>query len=364
MENDTAKDTVKELELVSLYAGQLSHVLHRRQIILEIASIVQGPVDEHISLINSTIGTINEVLGLLRDEAGTNQNRLFSEEGRRYVKVLILECSEILQKIPPTAAKACLKRERKKKRKNSKKAKAEVVVPVLPKQLKLDEEKFFSDLGNAVWYRVYDDQDVYMKRLKDVQLHLLLVYQVVTVGSLSRNLTSGKVDIQKILSYHDQINHTADLIGNVRGNGSHRLRSSSSSVYTLSESDSDSDVNSFVSRRRRSPGPPPPPPPPAVRGPPPVFYDPPPPPPGINIARPFSSFPTSCPGVINLTTPNANPPSYDSHRGLGTPPFKNTLISQDPPASPYIFPNEKGRESKANPDINVEEQQVAKKTSE
>lgn len=188
MENDKTKEAVKELEFVSIYAGQLSRVLHRHRLILDIDSIVPIVIEEHICLINSTLGTLNEVLSLLRDDAASNQNRLFSDEGLRYVDILVLECSDILQKIAPTVTKACLKRERRKKRKNARKTKTEFILPVAPKELKLDEEKFLNDLEKAMWYRVHDDTDTYMERLKEVQLHLLLVYQVVTVGSLSRDL--------------------------------------------------------------------------------------------------------------------------------------------------------------------------------
>lgn len=108
--------------------------------------------------------------------------------------------------------------------------------------------------------------------------------------------SSGKVDIHKIVSYHEGINRTADLIR--FSPGSHRgFRSSSSSVYTVSDSDNDSDVSSLISRRSRNSCPsfvsyPPPPPPPSqpfgVRGPP--APSPPPPSPGVaNVGRPLIS---------------------------------------------------------------------------
>ncbi|RAL66300.1 hypothetical protein DID88_005970 [Monilinia fructigena] len=380
MENDKAKNLARGLEIVLVYAGQLSHVLHRYRLTLEIDSIVPIAVEEHISLVSSAIGTLNGVLTLLRNKAGTDQIPLFSEEGHRYVNVLVLEYSEILQKIAPITAKACLKRERKKKQKNAKKVKAEVVIPVVPKQLKLDDEKFSNDLENAIWYRVCDVTDAYMERLKEIQLHLLLIYQVVTVGSFSRDLSSGKFDIQKIVSYHERINRTADLIGISPGSRHHRFRPSSSSIYTLSESDSDSDVSSSVSRRRSSRSSPPP-PPPGDRGPLPEFQDSPagnlayesnigyphsptsPPSPGTDMTRPLIQAPVCSQGAIDVNTSNVNPPSYDSHRGLNIAPLKQTSSFQNLQTCP-IFPNEKGQDSKENSTTKLGELYVVKKPLE
>ncbi|ESZ92932.1 hypothetical protein SBOR_6705 [Sclerotinia borealis F-4128] len=375
MERVTATDVVKSLESILAYAGQLSRVFHRHRLVLEIESVVPYQIEEHIGLVNSTIGTLNEVLGvLLRNDAGTNQNRLFSEEGLRHVSFLEGECATILAKIAPTVAKAGLKRERKKKRKNAKKSKAEIIAPVVPMQLKLDEEKFLNDLENAIWYRANDDICAYMGRLKEVQLHLLLVYQVVTVGSLSRDLSSGKIDIQKIVSYHERINRTADLIRISPSSRRRGFHSRSSSVYTLSESDGDSDDSSIISRRRRPPPPPihvlrnGPPPPPAFRGglpPTSCMGTAPPPPLQANSARPLGPpLSTFAPRVVNLTTPNVNPPSYDSHTGLDTPPLKQTSPLPNPLSSPHIFPDEKCQDNMTNREIKVEKQQIAKKPHE
>lgn len=186
MESVIADSTAKSLELVSAYAGQLSRVFHRCQTILLIDS--SEAVQDHVNIINSILRTLNEIQSLLQGKNVTNPNRMLSEEGFRYVNVLNLECFSILQKIAPTVAKAGVKRERKKKGKNGKKTKVAIIEPVVPTQSKLDEERLMNDLENVIWYRVLDDVDAYIERLKEVQLHLLLVYQVVTVGSLSRDL--------------------------------------------------------------------------------------------------------------------------------------------------------------------------------
>ncbi|KAA8574196.1 hypothetical protein EYC84_005709 [Monilinia fructicola] len=234
--------------------------------------------------------------------------------------------------------------------------------------------------------------DAYMERLKEIQLHLLLVYQVVTVGSLSRDLSSGKFDIQKVVSYYERINRTADLVGISPGSRRRRFRPSSSSIYTLSDSDSDSDGSSFVSRRRRnSRSPPPlrtrpPPPPPGGRGPLRGFQDSPasnlayqsdigysrsptlPPSPGIDMARPLIQTPVCSQGAIDLTTSNpetnANPPSYDSHRGLNIAMLQQTSPFQNIQTCPQSFPNEKGQDSKENSTNKLEELHVVKQPVE
>jgi hypothetical protein len=81
----------------------------------------------------------------------------------------------------------------------------------------------------------------------------------------SRN--SGKVDIQRIVTYHKRIIRTAKLAGlkspsTTKGRG---RRSSLSDWESDSESDSSSDSRSLVSDTGRLTGPPPPPPPPRPR---------------------------------------------------------------------------------------------------
>lgn len=188
MEKVTATDVAKSLQSVSAYAEQLSRAFHRHRL-LSTVRIVSDVVEECTGVFTSTIGTLGEVLDLLRrEDADTNQNQLFSDEGLRYVNILGGECATILAKIAPTIAKAGQKKERKKKRKNAQTSKVETEAPMVLMQLKLDEEKLLNDLDNAIWYCIDDDGYVFMDRLREVQLRLLLVYQVVTVGSLSRDL--------------------------------------------------------------------------------------------------------------------------------------------------------------------------------
>ncbi|KAF5874344.1 uncharacterized protein Bfra_004349 [Botrytis fragariae] len=395
MEKIAATDVV-DLDSILAYAGRLSFVFHRYRLLsTENEYLIPSVVEEHISLLSSTIGTLNEVLGLLkREDAGKTQNHVFSDDGLQFVNFLVGECAKVLDKIAPTATKAAQKVERKKTRKTAKKAKENIIAPVVPTQLKLDEEKFLNDLETAVWYRVDNDTYAYLERFKEIQLHLLLVYQVVTVGSLLGDL---RVDIEKVVLYHERINRTFDLVCGSSPSRRRNFRSSSSSAYTLSGSDSDSEAISVISRRRGNPRPnfvtycPPPPPtfPPVDRcrlqpasrvinnAPPPPPVDrclsqpslrvnaPPPPPPAVAfMSRSLISNSTSSPRVIDLTTPHAKPPSYESHRVPTTPPLKQALPLTNPPTSSQLLSDEKGQDNKAESLTETVKEQLVKKPAE
>ncbi|TGO52762.1 hypothetical protein BCON_0135g00110 [Botryotinia convoluta] len=349
-----AATDVVGLNSILAYAGRLSFVFHRYRLLsTENEYLIPSVVEEHISLLSSTIGTLNEVLGLLkREDEGKPQNHVFSDDGLQFVNLLVGECAMVLGKIAPTATKAAQKVERKKKQKSAKKTKAETIAPVGPTQLKLDEEKFLNNLETTVWYRVDNDTYAYLERFKKIQLHLLLVYQVVTVGSLLGDLSSGKVDIEKVVLYHERINRTFDLVYRSSPSRRRKFRSSGSSSYTLSGSDSDSDISSVISRRRRYPCPDF------------AIYCPPPPLPPAKIFMPRPPIPnsTSSPIFINL---NTNPPSYESHRGPTTPPLKQALPLTNPLISPRTLSDEKSQDNKVDSVTNKEEEeQVVKKHAE
>ncbi|CAD6453898.1 0669884a-595e-4370-8482-0c2b090fdcee [Sclerotinia trifoliorum] len=110
-------------------------------------------VDEHTSIFSSTIGTLKDVLGLLlREGFGTNQIRLFSDEGLRYLSVLGGECAIVLAKNAPTFVKAGVRKERKTARKNAEKPKVDINTPVVPTPFKLDEERFLNELDKIICY--------------------------------------------------------------------------------------------------------------------------------------------------------------------------------------------------------------------
>jgi hypothetical protein len=149
--------------------------------------------------------------------------------------------------------------------------------------------------------------------------------------------SSGKIDIQSIVTYHNRINRTANLVGiapdskkNRRGLYGRGVSLSDTDSY---DSDSDSDVSSVSSFKRKGkilppapfpgalPGPSPPPPPATGRlGQPP----PPPPPPGFKPPGPPAIPNKETIGkIIDLTKahqavdPN-NVGSYNWHSSLNT----------------------------------------------
>ncbi|TGO59209.1 hypothetical protein BOTNAR_0167g00050 [Botryotinia narcissicola] len=337
MEKIAATDGV-DLDSILAYAGRLSFVFHRYRLLSTGNEyLIPSVVEEHISLLSSTIGTLNEVLSLLqRENAGKTQKHIFSDDGLQLVNKLVEKCAKVLGKIAPTAIKAAQKVERKKTRKTAKKAKENIIAPVVSTQFKLDEEKFLNELETAVWHRVDNDTRAYLQRFRKIQLHLLLVYQVVTVGSLLGDRSSGKVDIEKVVLYHESINRTFDLVCGSSPSRRRNFRSSSSSAYTLSGSDSDSDLSSAISRRRLRPNPvtyyPPPPPPfpltgrclpqPALRV---VRTDPPPLPPAMAImTRPQTPNSTSSPIFIDLNVSKI-PETHPGFQPLPLPLF--TILS-------------------------------------
>lgn len=188
MEGIRARDAAAVLTSVAAYGGQLAAVFHNYSLIAE--RIPPG-FEGAINILDATVTTLKQVLPLVIDEASIGSKRLFSDEGIKYVSLLAFECATTLAKVEPFIEEACLERkERKKlqkqKKKSSKKFK---LVPVLdPLSLKLDEKEFLDKIEKTRWSLAIDDLETCMDRLYELQLHLLLVFQVVTVGALSRDV--------------------------------------------------------------------------------------------------------------------------------------------------------------------------------
>ena len=121
-----------------------------------------------------------------------NSKKLLSEDGLKYIHTLAKECAVVLAKVEPAIADAGLdRRDRKSKRKNGKRTSSNHNVEMDSSKLKLDEKEFLSKIEKARWspsVPSIDDFRDYIDRLYEIQLHALLVFQVVTVGALSRDL--------------------------------------------------------------------------------------------------------------------------------------------------------------------------------
>ena len=180
-----AANVASILTSVAEYSGQLAVVFHNYALITE--KIPCG-FEGAINILDATVAVLKQVLSLVKDEA--EGKKLFSEEGLTYVEILAQESANTLAKVEPIIAEACLERkDRKAKRKLSKKAAAKkLVIEVDPLSLKLDEKDFLEKVEKTKWSWAIDDIEKCMERFYDLQLHLLLVFEVVTVGALSKDL--------------------------------------------------------------------------------------------------------------------------------------------------------------------------------
>ena len=176
---------------VAAYGGKLAAVFHQYALIAErIPSGFEGATN----ILDATVASLNQISNLLGDHDerpinGTGK-KLFSPEGILYVRLLVMECAKTLAKVAPIINDACLPRkEFKAKVKRDKKELAKKSPPeVIPSELELDEKVFLEKVENTKWSLALEPLEDYMERLYDLQLHLLLVFQVVTVGALSKNL--------------------------------------------------------------------------------------------------------------------------------------------------------------------------------
>jgi hypothetical protein len=180
-----ASDVASNLSSVAAYGSQLAAVFHNYALIAEkIPSGFEGA----INILDATVTVLKQVLSLVKDEA--EGKKLFSEDGLEYARLLAQESANTLAKVEPIIAEACLGREdRKAKRKLSKKAASKkLVTDVDPLSLKLDEKDFLDKVEKAKWSWATNDIEKYMERLYDLQLHLLLLFEVIRIGALSKDL--------------------------------------------------------------------------------------------------------------------------------------------------------------------------------
>jgi len=185
MEELGADNVAAVLSSVASFGGQLAAVFHNYSLIAE--RIPPG-FEGAINILDATVATLKQVLSLLNDEASNGSKKLFSEEGLRYVNLLALECATTLAKVEPIIETGCLgRKERNILLKQKRKAKKVITTPD-PLSLSLDEKEFLEKIEKTRWSWANSDIEALMERLYDLQLHLLLVFQVVTVSALSRDL--------------------------------------------------------------------------------------------------------------------------------------------------------------------------------
>ncbi|KAG4439503.1 hypothetical protein IFR05_005039, partial [Cadophora sp. M221] len=251
MEGPTADDVVAITSKAAGYGGAIASVFTNYSISAK--KIPQG-LEGAINILNATIATLQQVSSHLKTEtssAADEQKQLLSRQGLEYVHLLATECAATFVKISSIVSEACLDRkELKAKRKLERKSRAKKDdLKVDIDALKLDTAAFTEAFENAKWICVAIPLEAVMERLHEIQLHLLLVHQVISLGELSWIGSSNQVDIKSVVAYHERVLRTAGLIGikapgqMTTGSRSNRY-SSSDSDWLLSSSDSDSDTDS------------------------------------------------------------------------------------------------------------------------
>jgi len=174
-----------DVKHVAGYGGKLAGVFHQYALIAErVPSGFEGATN----ILDATVASLNQISRLLGDD--DESLKLFSPEGILYVQLLIRECAKTFAKVVPIIHDACLPpKEFKAKLKRDKKELATKGPPeVIPCGLELDEKLFLEKVENTKWSLAEEPLEDDMERMYELQLHLLLVFQVVTVGGLSKDL--------------------------------------------------------------------------------------------------------------------------------------------------------------------------------
>ncbi|KAL2061793.1 hypothetical protein VTL71DRAFT_7171 [Oculimacula yallundae] len=293
--DETINDNVVAIaSKVANYGGAIAGVLTNH--LISVKKVPEG-LEGVVSIVNATVATLQQVSNHVKAETDSatsqQEKRLLSQQGLDYVRLLATECAVTFLKIAPTAADACLDRkELRQKRKLERKALAkkselETDIKIDREPLILDTDAFAETVDKVHRLAALLPMKNIMARLHEIQLHLLLVHQVVSLGQLSCPGTPNKIDIKSVVAYHERVGRTARLIGieapghrvtsrSVRRNYRCDSDSNSDSLNSSSDSysESESDYSTHKSRKSKKPS--------QKRGPPScVTLPPPPPPPGF-----------------------------------------------------------------------------------
>ncbi|KAL3428373.1 hypothetical protein PVAG01_01882 [Phlyctema vagabunda] len=295
MANIEVKNTATKLTGIAIFGIDLAQVFHNYALI---APRIPTHFEGSINIIDATVTTINQLVSLLTNEV--TEIPAINNEGLKYVELLGTECAVEIARIQLAVIKASTlePKSHKGRYRRGPRHLLKLTDYVSTSQIEITAIKLADDflvaVENANWDRIPIDLDNCIERLHELQLHLLLVFLVVTVRSLSKDVSAGKASIPTIVTFHERISRTAKLIG-FKCTG--RITSSSSD-----SSGSDSEDSYAPRRRRFGPPPPPPPPPPGmpcVPGPPlPVS------------GTPLNASSTCSPPVSSVPIESHMPPSY------------------------------------------------------
>ncbi|EPE31323.1 FYVE/PHD zinc finger [Glarea lozoyensis ATCC 20868] len=321
----------QDLESVICYGEAFVSVFH--EYALNADKVPRG-FDGITNIFDASLATLTKVSSIFKDESLGQRYKAadhpLNEKGLSYVAGLVLESARAWKVIESAIADTYLtpQEHRAKMRTEEKALKNGGKKAIDISTLNLDQKALLEkleDMDFKSWNGAEDNVENAVEMLYDIQLCLLLVFQVVTVGALSKkNLSSGTVDVAAIVKYHNRIKRTARLAGIPMPKERKSLESSDSDGSS-SLSDCDTIGSSRKSSKRPTFAPIPlPPPPPAVRENVPC----PPPPPGIGVQTAIlppllhptlDSIRTTTPPLSSAatmsTTETVNPPSYtESHK--------------------------------------------------
>ncbi|XMA16388.1 hypothetical protein WAI453_009179 [Rhynchosporium graminicola] len=280
MDGPINENVTKILSKVATYGSAITSVVTNHMIT---AKRIPEGLEGAVNIINATVATLQQVSSHLVAETVIldfqQERKPLSRESVQYVRLLAIECAVALVKIGPIAGDRCLNREelrakRKLKRKSPAKRDLDVGSDIDIDSLSLDTAAFAEAVEKAVvsanWLCVSLAFKAVMARLHQIQLYLLLVHQVVSLGQLSwtGSVPSNQVDIRSVIAFHERVIRTAGVIGieapGQQDIGSVRRRygrsdsdsgtdSHSSSSYSTSDSNRDSSDHKRK-KSKKSPG--------------------------------------------------------------------------------------------------------------
>jgi hypothetical protein len=175
-------DVPAVLTSVAAYGGQLSAALHLHALT---CARIPRRFGDNISGIDIVVKTLKELLTLVQNHVEPGKNH-FSQEGLEYTRLLAVKCGVTFAKIEVALTESYLDDNERKALKKQRKA-AQAVPVVDPTKLSLGEN-FLK--RTQKWMLAWNDDAIQscMHRLCDLQVHLTLVFQVVSVGALSKDV--------------------------------------------------------------------------------------------------------------------------------------------------------------------------------
>ena len=187
----------QDLKAVVSYGKKLASVFHQYILSTDGTAYPIKCINEHI---DATLATLTQVSHLFKDESSGQRfqptNHPLNEAGLTYVKGLILESAKTLKQIEFLVMDATKRNGRKPKSFGTEGAKARAEAnkketKIVFENLELDEKVFLGCVecvGGMIQGWAQNTFDECGIRLYDLQLTLLLVFQVASVGVLSKDL--------------------------------------------------------------------------------------------------------------------------------------------------------------------------------